>query len=384
MLEALLPIERFGLVVSVILVAGLLLSYLRLPRVAGYLVVGMLLGPHVLGLSPPQEVMESLSELGVAFLLFFVGMEVSVERLIKGWRISVIGTLFQILLSLGVAGLVGWWHEWPIGESILIGFIISISSTAVVLAMLQNWNELNTPIGQDVLGILLVQDLLVVPMLIVMGFLGGESPTGLDIGKQVVGALLIGGLIGYLVKKGKVTIWTPKLIHDDKELELFFSLVTCMGFAILTTILGLSEALGAFAAGILVNAAGRADRHQHQLEPFKLLFLALFFVSIGMLVNLPYVLEHWGKIALLVVFIFLINTGINFLILRTGQRSWGDSWYGGLLLSQLGDFSFVLASVGMAAGIWTEGREQVAYALIALTLILSPLWIRVGKLGINR
>jgi CPA2 family monovalent cation:H+ antiporter-2 len=164
------------------------------------------------------------------------------------------------------------------------------------------------------------------------------------------------------VKKGRVRIWTPTLIHEDKELELFFSLVTCMGFAILTTILGLSEALGAFAAGILVNASAGADRHQHQLEPFKLLFLALFFVSIGMLVNLPYVLEHWGKIAFLVVCIFLINTGINFLILPAGQRSWRESWYGGLLLSQFGEFSFVLASVGMTAGIWTSRREHVAYA----------------------
>jgi CPA2 family monovalent cation:H+ antiporter-2 len=188
MFETLLPIERFGLVVSIILVAGLGLSYLRLPRVAGYLVVGMLLGPHVLGLSPPQEVMEFLNELGVAFLLFFVGMEVSVERLIKGWKLSVIGTWFQIPLSLGVAGLVGWWHTWPIGESILVGFMISLSSTAVVLAMLQNWSELNTPAGQDVLGILLVQDLMVVPMLIVMGFLGGDSPTGFAIGKQVGGS----------------------------------------------------------------------------------------------------------------------------------------------------------------------------------------------------
>ena len=384
MLDHLLPLEKFGLIVFVVLAAGLVLTYLRQPRVAGYLVVGMLLGPYGLGLSPTKDMMELLSEMGVAFLLFFVGMEVSVEQLIKGWRISVIGTLFQIFLSLGFAWLVGWWHGWNFGEIILVGFIISLSSTAVVLTVLQNWNELNTPIGKDVLGILLVQDLMVVPMLIILGLLGGESPTAYSIGLEVVGGLLICGLIGYIVKKGKVTVWTPKVIHDDEEMELFFTLTVCLGFAILTTVFGLSEALGAFAAGIFVNAAGRTDRHHRHLGSLKRLFLALFFVSIGMLVNIPYVLDHWGRISFLVFFILFLNTAINTAVFRAGKRSLRDSWYGGFLLSQIGEFSFVLASVGMASGIWTEGREQVAYALIAMTLILSPLWIGMGKAWLNR
>ena len=384
MIDHLLPLERFGIVVFVALMAGLLLTYLRQPRVAGYLVVGMLLGPYVLGLSPPHETMEFLSEMGVAFLLFFVGMEVSVERLIKGWRISVVGTLFQILLSLGFAWLIGWWNGWPLGEVILIGFIMSLSSTAVVLTVLQNWTELNTPVGQDVLGILLVQDLMVVPMLIILGFLGGETPTAFSIGLEIVGGLLVCGLIGYIVMKGNVNVRTPKLIQDDEELELFLSLTICLGFAIITTVFGLSEALGAFAAGIFVSAAGWTDRHHHLLHPFKVLFMALFFVSIGMLVNLPYVLDHWGKIFIFVFIILIVSTAINAIVLRVGKRSFRDSWYGGFLLSQIGEFSFVLASVGMAGGIWSEGREQVAYAIIAISLIVSPLWIGMGKAWLHR
>ena len=203
-----------------------------------------------LGLSPAHELNEFLSEMGVVFLLFFVGMEVSVERLIKGWRISVIGTLFQILLSVGFAWLLGWWNAWNVGEIILIGFIISLSSTAVVLTVLQNWNELHTPVGGDVLGILLVQDLMVVPMLIILGLLGGEAPTAFSIGLQVLGGLLILVLISYVVIKGKVKVRTPKVVEDDEELELYLSLAICLGLAILTTVFGLSEALGAFAAGI--------------------------------------------------------------------------------------------------------------------------------------
>ncbi len=384
MIEHLVPLERFGIIVFVVLIAGLLLTYLRQPRVAGYLIVGILLGPYVLGLSRPHELTEFLSEMGVAFLLFFVGMEVSVKRLIKRWRISVIGTLFQILLSIGFAWLIGWWNGWNIGEIILIGFIITLSSTAVVLTVLQNRNELETPVGQDVLGILLVQDLMVVPMLIILGLLGGETPTTFSIGLQVVGGLLICGLIGYVVMKGKVTIPTPKVVEDDEELEVFLSLAICLGLAILTTVFGLSEALGAFAAGIFVSAAGWRDRHSRLLHPFKVLFMALFFVSIGMLVNLPYVMEHWGKIIFLVLLILIVNTAINTLILRAGKRNIRDSWHGGFLLSQIGEFSFVLASVGLTAGIWSEGREQLAYATIALSLILSPLWIGIGKALLKR
>ena len=295
MIDHLLPLERFGIIVFVVLIAGLGLTYLRQPRVAGYLVVGMLLGPHVFGLSPSSEMTQFLSEMGVSFLLFFVGMEVSVEKLIQGWKISVVGTLFQILLSLGFSWFVGWWNGWPVAEIILIGFILSLSSTAVVLTVLQNWNELNTPTGQDVLGILLVQDLMVVPMLIILGFLGGDTPTAWSIGLEIVGGLLICGLIGYIVVKGNVNVRTPKLIHEDEELELFLALTICFGFAILTTAFGLSEALGAFAAGIFVSAAGWTDRQHHLLHPFKTLFMALFFVSIGMLVNLPYILTIGEK-----------------------------------------------------------------------------------------
>ena len=384
MIEHLLPLERFGIIVFVVLIAGLLLSYLRQPRVAGYLIVGMLLGPHGFGLSPAHELNEFLSEMGVVFLLFFVGMEVSVERLIKGWRISVIGTLFQILFSVGFAWLLGWWNAWNVGEIILIGFIISLSSTAVVLTVLQNWNELHTPVGGDVLGILLVQDLMVVPMLIILGLLGGGAPTAFSIGLQVLGGLLIFALIGYVVMKGKVKVRTPKVVEDDEELELYLSLAICLGLAILTTVFGLSEALGAFAAGIFVSAAGWTDRHHRLLHPFKILFMALFFVSIGMLVNLPYILDHWGKIIFLVLLILIVNTVINALILRAGKRTFPDSWYGGFLLSQIGEFSFVLASVGLASGIWSEGREQVAYATIAMSLILSPLWIGMGKALLRR
>lgn len=384
MIDHLLPLERFGIIVFVVLIGGLLLTYARQPRVAGYLVVGMLLGPHGLGLSPPHEMTQFLSEMGVAFLLFFVGMEVSVQQLIKGWRISVMGTLFQILLSLGFAWLIGWWHGWAFGEIILIGFIISLSSTAVVLTVLQNWNELNAPVGQDVLGILLVQDLMVVPMLIILGFLGGEEPTAFSIALKIFGGLLIFGLIGYVVLRGRVNLPTPKMVQEDEELELFLSLAICLGFAILTTVFGLSEALGAFAAGILVSAVGWTDRQHRLLHPFKILFMALFFVSIGMLVNLHYVLEHWGKISILVFLILVVNTAINTLVLRAGKRSLRDSWYGGFLLSQIGEFSFVLASVGLASGMWSSGREHVAYALIAMSLILSPLWIALGKSWINR
>ena len=383
MVETLPELYKLGLIIFAVLVVGLLLSAIRQPLVAGYLVVGILVGPHGFGLSPSHELAEFIGAMGVVFLLFFIGTEVSVERLIRGWRVSVLGTFLQVLLSIGFAWLLSVWYAgWDVGDIILTGFCISLSSTAVVLTMLHNWKELDTRVGQDVLGILLVQDLLVVPMLIVIGFFGGEQATVASVAKQVAGGLLICVLIGFILVKGTVQLPFPRLrarIRQDPELEVFTGLAICLGFAMATMLFGLSEAMGAFVAGILISAAGLTERTHLHLQPFRSVFVALFFVSIGMLVDLTYVQGHWREICWLVFFILLANTVINSLIVRFGKRTWRQSVYAGVLLSQVGEFSFVLAAVGTAAGIWSKAGSQLAYAVIAASLIVSPFIIGVAR-----
>ena len=373
MFEHMPELYKVGLIILLVLLTGLVLSFMRQPRVIGYLMVGVLVGPYGLGMTPSHEMAEFLSEMGVILLLFFIGMEVSLERLIRGWRVFVVGTLIQIILSIGFAWLLTlWYRKAGVGDIILIGFVISLSSTAVVLTMLQNWKELDTPVGQDALGILLVQDLVIVPMLIIIGLLGGESPSVSTIALQVTGGLFLGGLIAWIMIKGTIRFPLPRVILEDPELEVFAAIFVCLGFAVFSTLCGLSEALGAFVAGIFVASRGRSKRVQDLLHPFKTIFIALFFVSIGMLVDLSFVWENLIEICLLLVFILCANTCINTLILRISGRSARHSFYGGVLLSQIGEFSFVLAAAGAAAGIMSQSQKQIAFAVIVLSLIVSP------------
>ncbi len=358
-----------------ILVIGFTLRRFHQPHVVGYLVAGILLGPYVFSVVEDKELIGRLGAIGVVLLLFFIGMEVSPKRLISSWRVAVIGTLFQILVSILCVWLLGEWLGWPVNRSILMGFVISLSSTAVVLKILQEWGELDTDVGQDVLGVLLVQDLAIIPMLIVIGLLGGDTPSLLTVSMQIGGGAFMIFFMGWLFVKESVHLPLAKWLKNDHEMQVFAALMICFGFALITGLLELSTALGAFAAGMLISSARETQWVHQSLEPFRVVFVALFFVSIGMLVDINFIIEHWFQITTMVAAVFLTNTFINAGIIRMLDDSWSDSLYAGALLSQIGEFSFVLAAVGLQAGIINQYGYQMAIAVIAISLLLSPSWI---------
>lgn len=369
-----------------ILIIGLLLRRFRLPHVVGYLIAGIVLGPHGLALITDDDVLSRLGAIGVVLLLFFIGMEVSPKRLLTNWKVAVIGTLFQILISIGCVWVLGQWLDWPLARSILLGFVISLSSTAVVLKILQDWGELDSEVGQDVLGVLLVQDLAIIPMLIVIGFMGGEPPTLATIALEIIGGVVMLGLVTWLIVKETIHLPLSSWLQDDHEMQVFAAFIICFGLALFTGIMGLSTALGAFAAGMLVATARETQWVHHILEPFRVVFITLFFVSIGMLVDLRFLVENWPQITLLVIAVYLTNTLVNAVILRLLGDDWHGSLYAGALLSQIGEFSFVLAAVGLQASIITDYGYQVVIAVIAVSLLLSPFWIMLLKklLGLGK
>jgi CPA2 family monovalent cation:H+ antiporter-2 len=362
-----------------ILIIGFILRKFHQPHVVGYLIAGVLLGPYAFGIMDDKDLIGRLGAIGVVLLLFFIGMEVSPKRLVSSWRVAVIGTLLQILTSILCAWILGEWLNWPVNRSILMGFVISLSSTAVVLKILQEWNELDTDVGQDVLGVLLVQDLAIIPMLIVIALLGGDEPDMLTITMQVGGGILMLFFMGWLFVKDVIHLPLSRWLKNDHEMQVFTALMICFGFALITGLLGLSTALGAFAAGMLISSARETQWVHHSLEPFRVVFVALFFVSIGMLVDINFIKAHWYQIGVLVVAVFLTNTFINAVIIRMLGDSWRDSLYAGSLLSQIGEFSFVLAAVGLQAQIINQFGYQLAIAVIAISLLLSPAWINVVK-----
>lgn len=362
-----------------ILIMGMILHHLKQPHVVGYLIAGILLGPHVFDMIGDQASIERIGAMGVVFLLFFIGMEASPRRLIATWRITVIGTSIQILISVACVWLLGAWLDWPLSRSVLLGFVISLSSTAVVLKILQDSNELETETGQNVLGVLLFQDMAIIPMLIIIGIMSGNEPNSQQVLLQLIGGLLIFGLVYYLVTRETIHLPLSKWLKGDHEMQVFAALAICFGFSLITGMMGLSTALGAFVAGMVIGSARETQWVHSSLEPFRVIFVALFFVSIGMLVDLSFFSSHLVQIISLVIAVVLTNTLINALIIRALGDSWADSFYSGALLSQVGEFSFVLAAVGMQSGLINNFGYQLTITVIAISLMLSPAWITLAR-----
>jgi CPA2 family monovalent cation:H+ antiporter-2 len=358
-----------------ILAVGLALRFLRQPHVVAYLIAGVLIGPGVTGLFMDTDALTRLGAVGVVLLLFFIGMEVSPRRLASNWRVSIVGTLLQILISVGFVWGVGAWLDWPFGRVLMLGFVISLSSTAVVLKILSDWNELDTPVGQDAVGILLVQDFAVVPMLIILDQLGGGSSEHSNIWLQVTGGAVILAILAYLAVREEVRLPFLKWLKRDEELQLFGALSICFGIAMLTGWMGLSTALGAFLAGMVIGAARETQWVHHSLAPFRVVLLAIFFVSIGMMLDLRFLVANLALVLSLVFVILVVNTFINAGILRLLGDPWKETLYAGALLAQIGEFSFVLAAVGINSHAISEYGYQLVISTIAVSLLFSPAWI---------
>lgn len=383
-LDPLLPVLVATTVV--ILTVGLLLQLFKQPQAIGYLLAGILIGPHSLSLFTNTELVSRLGGFGVVLLLFFVGMDVAPRKIASVWQVAVIGTLIQVTLSVAMVLPLGLWLEWPLKRVVLLGFVTSLSSTAVIIKLMQDSGEIHKNGGQDILGILLVQDLIVIPMLIVIGLLGGEKPGWDVLGIQICGAGLTIGILSWVMSRDVFHLPGMHMIRENREIQVFAALLICLGFSLLTGLANLSTALGGFAAGILVAAAQETQWVRHALEPFRVIFVALFFVSIGLLVDIPFITAHSAQVTLLVLIVLLSNTFLNGLTLRMLGYRWREGLYAGAMLSQIGEFSFVLAAVGLSSKIISDVAYQYTIAVIALTLIISPFWIQGARklLGVPR
>ena len=371
-------------VVLVILLTGIVMQKLRQPFVVGCLIAGVLLGPHVIGLLKDELLISRLGAFGVVLLLFFVGMETSPPALATRWRIAVLGTLLQVSVSVGCVALVGLANDWSLGRILLLGFVVSLSSTAVVFRLLADSGETRTETAQCVTVILVSQDVLIVPMLIVIGLTSGATAeTGAGV-SQVVGGVAILVLMGWMIRKRKLHVSFASLANPDHEIGVFAAITPCLVLAVLTGLLGLSTGLGAFIGGMLLSMTQETRWVSQSLRPFETVFVGLFFVSIGMLLDLGFLVQHAILLLLIVLLVLISNTLINALILRVLGHPWRESLYAGALLAQIGEFSFVLAALGLQVHLISEFAYQTTIAAITLSIILSPAWVRLFRNWTNR
>ena len=368
-------IPTFLLLVLTILPLGLLLKRLRQPYIIAYILAGIAFGEHGMGLLTDQESIAITGELGLILLLFFIGMEISLPDFVKQWRSALFGTGLQLVGSVGLTLLLGYFLGWGINRIVLLGFVISLSSSAVVVRLLEERRQMTSGVGQNVLSILLTQDMLIVPMLIVVGLLSGTAVDYGQLALQVMGGLLILGLFIYILIKKTIRLPFSDTLRGDPELQVFAGLLLCFGLAYLTSLFELSAALGAFVAGIVVHSARGTDWLHHSLHPFRIVLVAVFFLSVGLLIDLQFLAANWVVVLLLTGLVYLTNHGINALTLRFLGNDWKASLYGGALLAQIGELSFVLCTAGFRGGMLTEFGYQITILIIAVTIFFSPLYI---------
>ena len=370
------------LIVSIafaVLVMGSVLHRARQPLIIGYIGVGIVLGPHGAGIIEDVHAVERLGEFGLILLLFFLGTEMSLPRLLSRWRIPFLGTLLQICTSVALVYLLGNVLGWPVPRSVLLGFVISLSSTAVIVPVLKDSKEFDTEVGQDILGINLVQDLAVVPMLIVVGLFQGQTGGGPSPLLQVVGVGLVITVVVILASNPDLHIPLGDFLLENDEAQLFFAFALCFGVALITNLLGLSAAMGAFLGGIIVGSSRDMKWAKDHLRPFQILFVALFFLGVGAVLDLRFLFDHIGIVLVLVGVAMATNTVINAVILRILGLEWRQGWYGGAVLAGIGEFSFVLAVLGLRTGVISDFAYQLTIATIALTMVASPFWIRLFR-----
>ncbi|GAV20109.1 monovalent cation:H+ antiporter-2, CPA2 family [Mariprofundus micogutta] len=367
--------------ITIVLSLALAIAYLAvrlgLPIVVAYILTGIMMGPSVLGIIDDQQTVTRVGEIGVVMLLFFVGMEVSIPKLMERWRIAVIGTAVQIAVSVGACVALVWAFEMPVSLGILFGFVISLSSTAVVLKELQDSGEMEEPFGQNAIGVLLVQDMAIVPMMIVLSLMGDAEMHASDLIKQIVGGIGILILVVYLMKTGVLHI--PAFLKGSLEKRVLLGLLLCLGAATFTSWLGLSPGLGAFLAGMVLASSDQSDWVHEHLESVYVIFVMIFFLSVGMMVNVDYLQQHLWLVIGATMLVFLFNSGVNVFVMRALGEDWEQALITGGLLSQIGEFSFLLAAVGAFAGILSDDLHELTVIVIAMTLLFSPIWMMMTK-----
>jgi CPA2 family monovalent cation:H+ antiporter-2 len=368
------------IVLLAVAAGGLVLGrWLRLPSLVAYLIAGVVAGPGVLGFVSHSETIEQIAELGVALLLFGVGIELSLERLRQNLTRTVVGGTLQVLLTILAGTAIFWWLEHPVPVAVLIGFLLSLSSTAIVFKMFAQSGQIDSPQGNVATGILLFQDLMLVPMMLLTPALArpGEQVLG-AVGVALMQAVIAVG--GLLLVARTILPRALALMARAGTIEIFplVALVIAFGTALGAAQIGLSLPLGAFLAGLALSASPYAHQVFAELLPLRDAFVAIFFTSIGMLLEPSVIAASPGLLASMGLGL-VIKALLIAAIVAALWRSLRLALYTGLALAQIGEFAFVLAREGAAHGLVTPEVEQAFIGSAILSMAATPLLIMAAK-----
>ncbi|MCG3172696.1 MAG: Glutathione-regulated potassium-efflux system protein KefC [Myxococcota bacterium] len=375
LLEELALIAALGAGVTVVF------SYLRLPPVAGLIMAGILLGPHGLGLVSSPESIGVLAELGVVLLLFSIGLEFNLSRLRNMMGQAALGGVLQVALTAAASTGVALFFGMPLPRAVLLGFVMALSSTAIVLRALKERNELEAPHGRIILGILIFQDLCVVPMVIITPLLAADAgavPAAAAVGKALA---LAAAVVAAVVGGARLVI--PRFLRavaesGSREVFLLAVLAVCIGASWLTSLAGLSLALGAFLGGMVIADTDYGAQAATDIGPLRDAFVSVFFVSLGMLFN-PLTLLEQPVLTTALLGGFLLFKGALAtavaLMLRFPARV---AWLAGAGLAQFGEFGFVLLTLGVESKVADEAFVRPLLSAGVISMFLTPIIVRVA------
>jgi CPA2 family monovalent cation:H+ antiporter-2 len=380
-MEEHLSLAPIALLLVGTVVSGLLLAALRQPPLVGYIVAGAIFGPSGLGLITDRTIIDTFAALGVLVLLFVVGTHLSLRAFKNIYRTAIGATLIQIGVSVALMLLFAQLFGWQYQRAVFYGFCLALSSTAVGIKILEDIGELRTETGRCAVGVLIAQDLAVVPMLIII--VGLSSEQGVDLGalllKLLVAVTVLATLIWWLSRRQRVHLPFRGLLVRYADLAPVAALALCVIGAALSNALELSASLGAFIAGLYVGNTTERALMVRAMEPIQSLLVMMFFLSIGLLLDLKFVSSHLGTVLLLIGFVFLLNSGINVLALRAVGEHWRIAVVAGFALAQVGEFAFVLSQTAVSSRLIGDEAQRVVVAVIAMTMMISPLWLELAR-----
>jgi monovalent cation:H+ antiporter-2, CPA2 family len=365
-----------ALAIAIILV----FQRLKIPPVIGLIFTGILIGPSGIGAVYDEKLISTLAELGVILLLFTIGLEFSLDDLKKLKKIVLVGGVVQILVTGLTISALAYWFMLAIGSGIttsaavFLGFTFSVSSTAICLKILTDRDELGLPHGRIALGILIFQDIAVVPLMIGINFLNPDAAPSLGLLFNKIGFIVLFGagiFIGFRILMPKMVRLIASL--RAREVLVIGALVICFGAAYLTSLAGLSLALGSFVAGMVIASTDESHQISMTIDPFREAFTSIFFISVGLLLDVKVInLPLFIAIALMVLLVKgLLVSGVS-LFLGNSLRV---SMMAGMALAQIGEFSFVLAEAGLKNRVIDHEVFQSMLAIIVVTMTVTPAMI---------
>jgi CPA2 family monovalent cation:H+ antiporter-2 len=349
---------------------------LGLPALVGFLLTGILIGPNGLGVVESAERVQLLAEVGVVLLLFTVGLEFSLSRLAKMGRLLLGAGTLQVVVTTLVAGAGAFAMGYELASATVFGFAMALSSTALTLTVLESRGDFEAPYAGPMLAVLLFQDLCILPMMTVLPLMAGTG--AVPVGSALARFAAAVGTVGAIVYVARTAL--PKLLHQVLKLrsrELFIGVIVlaCFGTAWLTAELGLSLAIGAFLAGLVVSESEYSHQVVADVLPLRDLFSSVFFVSIGMMFAPALLVERPGTILVLCAGVMLFKSIIGAASILPFHASPGVVALAGVGLAQVGEFSFVLTLEAAHLGLLTAADVELVVAVAVVTMLLSPMFV---------